>query len=44
MASDLESTTDEIRRTTEDLRDFIGKVQENPSDLFFSKPVRDERQ
>ncbi|TSA46261.1 MAG: MCE family protein [Deltaproteobacteria bacterium] len=41
VASDIESTTDEIRQAVESLRMLIEGLRENPSDLLFSRPVRD---
>lgn len=42
MAYDIESTTDDIRRAVEHLRALLDRLQENPSDLIFSKPRGDE--
>jgi phospholipid/cholesterol/gamma-HCH transport system substrate-binding protein len=44
MASGFESTADDIRQTSESLRLLIERLQENPSDLIFSKPARDDRE
>lgn len=44
VASDIESTTDEIRQAVESLRMLIESLRENPSDLLFSRPVRDIRE
>lgn len=44
VASDIESTTDEIRQAVESLRMLIENLRENPSDLLFSRPVRDVRE
>jgi phospholipid/cholesterol/gamma-HCH transport system substrate-binding protein len=44
MASDVESTTDDIRQAVESLRMLIESLRENPSDLLFSRPVRDARE
>ncbi len=41
LASDIESTTDEIRQAVESLRMLIENLRKNPSDLLFSRPVRD---
>lgn len=41
VASDIESTTDDIRQAVESLRMLIEGLRENPSDLLFSRPVRD---
>lgn len=40
MAADLDTTTDEIRQTTESIRMLLDRLRENPSDLLFSRPVR----
>ena len=42
MAADLDTTTDEIRQAAKSLRMLIERLRENPSDLLFSRPVRDE--
>ena len=42
MAYDIESTTDDIRRAVEHLRALLDRLQQNPSDLIFSKPTGDE--
>jgi phospholipid/cholesterol/gamma-HCH transport system substrate-binding protein len=44
VASDIESTTDDIRQAVESLRMLIENLRENPSDLLFSRPVRDVRE
>ncbi|HBB17417.1 MAG TPA: hypothetical protein DCZ97_10655 [Syntrophus sp. (in: bacteria)] len=41
VASDIESTTDDIRQAVESLRMLIESLRENPSELLFSRPVRD---
>ena len=41
VASDIESTTDDIRQAVESLRMLIEDLRKNPSDLLFSRPVRD---
>jgi len=43
MASGFESTADDVRLTTENLRVLIDRLQDNPSDLLFSQPVREDR-
>jgi phospholipid/cholesterol/gamma-HCH transport system substrate-binding protein len=42
MAADFGTTTDEIRQAVESLRKLIERLRENPSDLLFSRPVRDD--
>ena len=42
MASDIESTTDDIRQAVEHLRALLDRLQQNPSDLIFSKPTGDD--
>ncbi len=42
MASDIESTTDDIRQAVEHLRALLDRLQQNPSDLIYSKPGGDE--
>ncbi len=42
MAYDIESTTDDIRRAVEHLRALLDRLQQNPSDLIFSKPTGDD--
>jgi phospholipid/cholesterol/gamma-HCH transport system substrate-binding protein len=42
MASDIESTTDDIRQAVEHLRALLDRLQQNPSDLIFSKPAGGE--
>jgi phospholipid/cholesterol/gamma-HCH transport system substrate-binding protein len=42
MASEIESTTDDIRQAVEHLRALLDRLQQNPSDLIFSKPTEDE--
>ena len=42
MASDIESTTDDIRQAVEHLRALLDRLQQNPSDLIFSRPLGDE--
>ena len=44
VASDIESTTDDIRQAVESLRMLVESLRENPSDLLFSRPVRDDRE
>jgi phospholipid/cholesterol/gamma-HCH transport system substrate-binding protein len=44
VTSDIESTTDDIRQAVESLRMLIESLRENPSDLLFSRPVRDARE
>jgi phospholipid/cholesterol/gamma-HCH transport system substrate-binding protein len=44
MAYDIQSTTDDIRQAVESLRMLIESLRENPSDLLFSRPVRDARE
>lgn len=44
VVSDIESTTDDIRQAVESLRMLIESLRENPSDLLFSRPVRDVRE
>lgn len=41
VASDIESATDDIRQAVESLRMLIESLRENPSDLLFSRPLRD---
>jgi phospholipid/cholesterol/gamma-HCH transport system substrate-binding protein len=41
MASDIESTTDDIRQAVEHLRALLDRLQQNPSDLIYSKPAGD---
>jgi phospholipid/cholesterol/gamma-HCH transport system substrate-binding protein len=41
VASDIESTTDDFRQAVESLRMLIEGLRENPSNLLFSRPVRD---
>jgi phospholipid/cholesterol/gamma-HCH transport system substrate-binding protein len=41
VASDIESTTDDIRQAVESFKMLIEGLRENPSDLLFSRPVRD---
>ena len=38
MAYDVESTTDDIRQAVEHLRALLDRLQQNPSDLIFSRP------
>jgi phospholipid/cholesterol/gamma-HCH transport system substrate-binding protein len=42
MAADIESTTDEIRQAVENLRALLDRLQQNPSDLLFSRPAGDK--
>ncbi len=44
MAADLDTTIDEFRQAVESLRKLIERLRENPSDLLFSRPVRDDRE
>lgn len=44
VAADIESTTDDIRQAVESLRMLIEELRENPSELLFSRPVRDDRE
>jgi phospholipid/cholesterol/gamma-HCH transport system substrate-binding protein len=44
VASDIESTTDDIRQAVESLKMLIEGLRENPSDLLFSRPVRDSQE
>jgi phospholipid/cholesterol/gamma-HCH transport system substrate-binding protein len=44
MAYDIESTTDDIREAVEHLRALLDRLQQNPSDLIFSKPAGDEEE
>jgi phospholipid/cholesterol/gamma-HCH transport system substrate-binding protein len=41
VASDIESTTDDIRQAVESLRMLVDGLRRNPSDLLFSRPARD---
>ncbi|MBM4313980.1 MAG: MCE family protein [Deltaproteobacteria bacterium] len=41
VAADIESTTDDIRLAVESLRMLIEDIRANPSDLLFSRPLRD---
>jgi phospholipid/cholesterol/gamma-HCH transport system substrate-binding protein len=41
VATDIESTTDDIRLAVESLRMLIEDIRANPSDLLFSRPLRD---
>jgi phospholipid/cholesterol/gamma-HCH transport system substrate-binding protein len=41
IASDIESTTDDIRQAVEHLRALLERLQRNPSDLIYSKPEED---
>ena len=41
MATDVESTTEEIRQAVDELRALLERLQQNPSDLIFSKPASD---
>lgn len=43
MAYDIQSTADEIRQAVESFRTLVENLRENPSDLLFSQPVRDDR-
>jgi len=42
MAYDVESTTDDIRQAVEHLRELLDRLQQNPSDLIFSRPAEGE--
>jgi phospholipid/cholesterol/gamma-HCH transport system substrate-binding protein len=42
MAYEIESTTDDIRQAVEHLRALLDRLQQNPSDLIFSKPAGDK--
>jgi phospholipid/cholesterol/gamma-HCH transport system substrate-binding protein len=42
MAADLNTTTEEVRQAAQSLRMLIERLRENPSDLLFSRPVRDD--
>jgi len=43
-AIDLDATIDEFRQAVDGLRKLIERLRENPSDLLFSQPVRDDRE
>jgi hypothetical protein len=43
IAADLDTTTEEVRQAAKSLRMLIERLRENPSDLLFSRPVRDGR-
>jgi DNA repair ATPase RecN len=42
MKTDFERTTEEIRQAVESLKFLLDRLQENPSDLIFSRPPVDE--
>jgi phospholipid/cholesterol/gamma-HCH transport system substrate-binding protein len=44
MAYDIQSTTDDIRQAVDSFKMLIESLRENPSDLFFSEPVRNGRE
>lgn len=44
MATGFEATAEDVRQTSEALRVLIDRLQDNPSDLLFSKPVRGDRE
>ncbi len=44
MATDVESTTEEIRQAVDQLRALLERLRLNPSDLIFSKPEGDTRE
>ncbi|MEW6335379.1 MAG: MlaD family protein [Thermodesulfobacteriota bacterium] len=44
VATDIEATADDIRQAVESLRTLIENLKENPSDLLFSRPIRDDRE
>jgi phospholipid/cholesterol/gamma-HCH transport system substrate-binding protein len=43
MKSDFERTTEDIRQAADSLKLLLDRLNENPSDLIFSRPAVDER-
>jgi chromosome segregation ATPase len=44
MTADLRQTTADVRDAAEGLQMLIDRLKENPSDLLFSQPLRDNRE
>ncbi|MHB8907400.1 MAG: MlaD family protein [Syntrophales bacterium] len=42
MAADFETTAEDVRQAVKSLRMLIERLRENPSDLLFSRPIRDD--